>query len=257
MNGMIVFDITNKKKALETLSKLLHKENQQIEDYIESHFTDYDAHAFLQEMGCDPLTIRVEDIELVAMHLTSNDDECAGLKKDGLLNLRTILTTQNNLTNFLSEHHIYFDLEKDELTYDGKIYSLKEEPFQEIYDKIYNKNVIYGFLRVGDFGYYSAKMQIRPEIITMLANLFDDENLISFWDLNHDTYLVKFKEPATHFDYDSFSLSRKNEDIIISLIYFALDVIALNEQVEINCNLKPDFCVTPQNILDIHNFYNN
>ena len=169
---MIVFDITNKKKALETLSQLLHKDTSQIENYIQSHFTDYDAHAFLQVMNCDPSTIQVDDIELVAMHLTSNDDDCQGLKKDGLLNLYKILSTSNNLSDFLSEHHIYFDLEKDQLSYDGKVYSLKEERFKDIYDKIYNKNVIYGFLRVGDFGYYSAKMQIRPEIITMLANLF-------------------------------------------------------------------------------------
>lgn len=254
---MITFDITNKKKAMETLAKYLQINISVIEEYIEKHIVDYDAVLFLNSLNIELKQLSLKEVELIGMHLTSNDDECSNLKKYGLKDLYHVLQYKNDLTDFFNEHGILFDLTNKMIKYQERQESLEQSKFDLIRNKIYDNSVIYNFLRIGDFGYYSAKLQIRPEILTMLSSIYDDEALASFWDLNHETYLVKFKEKAENFDWYSLADSGQEQDVILQLIYYALDVIALNEHVEISCNLKKGYCVPPENILDIHHFYNN
>ena len=253
----MIFDITNKKKALKTLANYLHLEESWIEKYVDDHQLDYDAVHFLEDANIDPSSLSLDHLQLIGMHLTSNDDECLNIKKYGLQDLYHVLEKNLGLASFLKELGMSFDLNQQTFHYQDQIVSLLEPSWEEIKNKIYDQSVVHEFLRVGDFGYFSAKLQIRPEIITMLSQKFEDSNMASFWDLNHDTYLVKFVEDIEHFDYSSLAEHGLEKDVALQLIYFALDVIALNEHCEISCHLKKGHCILPEKIIDIHRFYNN
>lgn len=254
---MTIFDITNKSKALESLAIFLQRDIEEIKQYMEHHIQDYDASKLLETLNVDHSTLPFDTVQLVGMHVTSNDDQCAFIKQHGLSNLYAVLSTQNSLTAYLKEHQVVFDLLDKNISYQGKSESLSEPKFQRLKEKIYDDLSTHVYLRVGDFGYYSAKNQIRPEVLTLLAEIYNDDELLSYWDIDHQTYLIKFIEDLSNFDLASLAPSQNREDVLLQLVYYAMDVIALNEHVELWCQLKTGYRVPPQNIIDIHDFYNN
>ncbi len=254
---MTILDITNKSKALASLAIFLNKDENEIESYMTSHIQNYDAMTLIKDLNIDVSILPFESLKLVGMHVTSNDDECDFIKRHGLSNLYAVLSTENSLTIFLKEHDISFDLLEKTINYQGKIESLENPKFHLLHQKIFEDIATHIYLRVGDFGYYSAKNQIRPEILTLLADIYNDEKLLTYWDNDHHTYLIKFVEELSNFDLESLAPSGKKEDVLIQLIYYAMDVIALDEHVELWCQLKTGYRVPSENIIDIHDFYNN
>lgn len=250
------YDITNKQKALTTLSNWLNVESKSISRYLETHTKNYSAEDFVETMGIRLDEYDLKTLNIVGIHVTSNEDECHEIKQIGLLDLNQVLRKQTSLTNFLKEHHIEFDLDNHQINYNGKRVSLLDHSMKVLYQKIYQENQIHAFFRVGDFGYHSAKMIIRPEILTMLAHLFDDQQLLYFWDLNNETFVIKFSVPIDEVDLSSIALSSCKEDIMMQLIFYALDVILLDEYVELCFCLKDGKSIQSTSILDIHPFYN-
>lgn len=96
-----MFNITTHEKAKEFLSTFLNIASEKIDDYIFYNAKDYDIDNFLETYNIDLQKIHIGNIQLIAQHVTTNDDKCGSLEKYGLLNLQQSLTMETTLKKYL------------------------------------------------------------------------------------------------------------------------------------------------------------
>lgn len=71
-------------------------------------------------------------MEVVAFQVTTCNDECAEIKKNGLRNLQWVLSNDTALCRFLKEHNISFDIESKLMYIGGNAYGVDYEKYMNL-----------------------------------------------------------------------------------------------------------------------------
>ena len=85
-----------------------YKKGDLISDYILECNKDFDTffERHLSEVEC----MDIKQLEIVVFHVTTNGDECAEIKKNGLRDLKKVLQEKTELSTFLYERGVQFDI---------------------------------------------------------------------------------------------------------------------------------------------------
>ena len=76
--------------------------------------------------------IEIEKLEMIAFQVTSSSDECADIKKYGLRNLQWVLSNDTNLSRFLKDKHIKFDINNKLMYIGDTAYDINYEKYQDL-----------------------------------------------------------------------------------------------------------------------------
>lgn len=103
------YDITNPNASYSWLCETLKvNEEELIGDYIlECHS---DPNEFYERYRAVIEKIDIENLEIVAFQVTSNDNQCDDIKRNGLHNLQWVLSNDTVLNKYLKQYKISFDL---------------------------------------------------------------------------------------------------------------------------------------------------
>lgn len=250
----MLFDITTVEKCLETVANYLDLGKEELLNYIEHHTYDFEVFKMLQDFNIGLDSLKVDDIQVVAFHLTSSDCHCNDIKKYGIMDVNHVLDKETSLSKFLQEHGIEFNHDYTYFTYKNTIYDITET---DLYNQLVNENAIHCFLTVDDTGYFSEQLQIRPEIITMISEIVGEDSIKELWDLTHRTYMIKFIEDIENFDYYSIAQSKELIDVIFELLFYAVDSVIYQGTIEINTRMKKGHIINPEKITYSRQYYNN
>ena len=207
MQGKINYDLTSYEGILESLSKYLNIEPTQIVNYISRRQIKFDLVEFLEDFCIGDEQLLSFELSLVSLHVTNNDDDCAAIKKYGLINLQEVVSSETTLGTYLRNEGIYIDIEKKEIDYQGKTYSISEgsksDDSKLVYYKLYKDYQINSFLsrdNVLDYG-----VETMPEFLENLSDLLNSNDILDNWlKLNNKCYVVKFVAPLTDYANDNF-----------------------------------------------------
>ncbi|CEH28314.1 hypothetical protein AM501_05245 [Aneurinibacillus migulanus] len=216
----ICYDITTYEASLDSLSRLTNRSGNDIKNYIILNGQNYSVSNFLEEFTIDKDQLLEKDIWLTSLHVTTNNDNCASLKKHGLLNLQEAVLLNTPLNYYLKEHNITFDLERKIVQHNNKIYDISKEFSGFSYDKkeraldfivfkLFEDYQLNGFFSYDNVLTYGGYVNRRPEFLYNLAELLNLPNLEYDWVKNNRCYVIKFIAPIN--DYTDWNFINKSE----------------------------------------------
>ncbi|MGE7219593.1 hypothetical protein ACQKJC_24460 [Priestia koreensis] len=202
MKENIVYDFTSINGILESLSKYLKIEQKSIINYISNLRIGFDLIQFLEDHRIEDEQLLECDLSLVSLHVTTNNDECASIKKYGLINLQKAISLETPVSNFLRSQGISINIEQQQIHYNGKIYSISEDSMNEdiklIYYKLYNDYQVNSFLSYSNVLEYGVESV--PEFIENLADLLESNDICDNWiKFNNQCYVIKFVAPLSNY----------------------------------------------------------
>ncbi len=210
------FDITNPDISYEWLHTVLDiKKGDLVSDYILECNNDFDT--FFEKHLFEIKNMDIKQLELVVIHVTTNNDGCAEIRKNGLRDLKKVLQEENGLNIFLSEHGVQFDITDKRMYVNGMDYDIDYEKYRvldrvakrenvlhKIGHKIYCDFQVNGFFFCQDIYDYGT-IHRAPEFLLTLSEFnkktkgIDDE-----WEKASKPYVVKFKAKIVDFEYYTF-----------------------------------------------------
>lgn len=275
----LIFDITNSESAFEFLKGFLHIDPERIMKFITSNPKDYYVSDFIEVNNINLKDLSINDVEMVVVHVTTNNDDCESIKKYGLLNLQQALTMNTPLKKHLKKNGIEFDIYNNIISLNSEFRELKYDTetdeedmaedrkrMNEVARKIYFDHQINGYFCVKNFRDYGGNVHERPEIINDIANLFrkGGQKFEDEWKINSREYLIKFKASIEYFIWYNFYSKKcyyeddfeSKEEIKHWLIDKALSVIWSYYYygavpTEITAYLKPEVYIPYCNIISI------
>ncbi|MFX4263149.1 hypothetical protein ACOBQJ_13255 [Pelotomaculum propionicicum] len=163
-------------------------------------------------------SIDIDSIQYMAFHVTSNWDECAGIKANGIRNLQEVLSEKNELTNLLLKYGVQFDVDNKILINGDKIIDINYAKYREKYDlssyeqkiqgvahKIYYDYQVNGFFSHHDILHYGTEIHIQPEFLSNLSELLPHIcEAVNIWRKKSKGYIVTFLADFDQFEYSSF-----------------------------------------------------
>ena len=265
------YDITNPNASYDWLHETLQiKRGEFVETYIIECNNDFDT--FYDKYRSVIDKIDIENLEIVAFHVTSCDDECAEIKRYGLRNLQWVLDNDTNLNRFLKEYNISFDIKRKQMRIQDMVYDVDFEKYidldllskrkEQLYwigQKIYYDFQINAFLFCKDIYDYST-IHDAPEFLYTLSRLNElTRGIDTKWKEGCKPYVIKFKSKLKNFAHFTFYGNEKeyNEDrrenwhILRRLLISRAVESAFNDSAsQIFAYMKPDTVVVPENILE-------
>lgn len=231
-----------------------------------------DLDGFNKKYFKEIVDIDIENLEIVAFQVTTSDDECEDIKKNGLRNLKWVLSNDTGMNNYLSKYGIRVDVDNRSLYTAGDTYNIEydktkdtdlltdeEQLLQDVGYTVYNDYQINAFLSCKKIFDYSVVCK-APEFLFRLSELNKDtKEMYINWTNNHEPFVVKFKAKVNDFDYDTFYRDKqeyeddKNKNWLEmkkKLVLLALNVMLDKNSWEIFAYMKSDTVITPDNIID-------
>lgn len=265
------YDITEPDKAMEWICHVLEIEpGQLIDDYVLKCGTDLDV---FYEMYYNKLKkIDTRELNLVVIHVTSNNDNCENIQKYGIKNLQSVLAEKNELSEFLKNKGISFNiLEKKmyindneyEICYDDllimKCRTNEQNKLKKIAHKIYFDYQINGFFYNENILNYGTNIHKNPEFLLTLSE-FDETTygLDKEWGDTNRGYVIKYKTKIENFAEYTFELSKiemeeelngKGDKIKKFLLTKAM-LSCFGKTSEIFAYMKPDKIIKPNEIIE-------
>lgn len=204
--------------------------------------------------------------------MTSNDNKCDDIKRNGLHNLQWVLSNDTVLNKYLKKYKISFDIGNKLLYIDGDRYDIDYEKYKDldliskrkeqlhnIGHKIFYDFQINAFLFCEDIYEYST-IHEAPEFLFTLSNVNKyTRELYETWKNNCETYVVKFKVKLKELEYYTFYNSKieyekdKQENwtyLRKQLVSMALESMMGNSASEIYAYMKPNTVIIPENIIE-------
>lgn len=215
MGNKIVYDITSRELALQTLQKLTNFSGQywDYEIYKYQKLYQYAIYTDTEELLNDimerhNLTIDkldLDNLDVCFFHVTTSNNECDDYYKYGVLDLQSVYrNSDTELRKFLDEREIYIDLDGKTICVEGKIYSISTDNGRTDYydrqadkgyyvgNKFYNDFSICGFFCLKPNEPYGGGVDKRPEILNDICR-FTRYNICKEWEQSHKTYIIKIK----------------------------------------------------------------
>lgn len=257
----MIFDIRTSEYAVQTLTTLTRVPTQIWETYVgrerEYECTDALVEEVISEHG--ELPDSINNFVFVYFHITTSANQCASIRKYGVLDLKKAYSCQSSeLRKFLDQHEIYINLEKAELEYRGQLFKIPygicprtntiEERCWAVGRKFYFDFTTCGFLSVSKRSPYGGQVHWRPEILANIDNLLNTK-LSYEWATTHKAYEVTSKvlgEDIVYAGYDEQSEKGKVLNYL-TMAYWN----AFGEPTENILLIKNDVQIPPNNILSI------
>lgn len=268
----MIFDITTKESAMQTLCQFTGISENKIISFLEknTHINQYgsvdtmdvSAEKLLHENGTSFETLDVQSLNLKVIHYTSNNDNCATIRKLGLGDLQFALTEDTPLKRFLEKNNIVINPATCTLVYNGEQHDItyRTEGFDrpsthKIAHKIYFDNQLNGFFRNSNIERYGARVNKRPEFLYNIDDCFK-LNLSYAWEKECTAYRITYLAPVSDFAlftfYDTNRCVDFDEQVVAErLIQKALGVVSLLDYDKIFAYMKPRTIVTPNQIESI------
>lgn len=210
------YDITNPDASYDWLYSVLNiKKGDLVSDYILECNNDFDIFA---EKHLDEIeSIDIDQLELVVFHVTTNGDGCAEIRKNGLRDLKMVLQEKTELSTFLSERGICFDIPSKMMYVNGKAFNIDHKSYTnwdrliKQVDSLYNigRKIFYdyqinGFLFSQDIHNYGT-IHEAPEFLFTLSEFGKETATVNKeWAAVSKPYVIKFKARITDFEYYTF-----------------------------------------------------
>ncbi len=249
-------------------------------DFIKKYYIDChgDVECFIETYIDRLQALNIEDIHLAVLHVTSNDNKCDDICKQGLNNLQYVLSEDTSLNRFLFQHNVQFDVNmrtlrvgSQQFNIDYNYYqnkddydlTLLEKRLKEIGRKLYFDYQINGFFFTQDVKEYGTNIHERPEFLLTLSNL--NANLAELndkWTASSQGYKIKFLAPFNQFAWFTFSCYNReyeyNDDACCGwlqakkwMLSLAVDIANSNICGDKYVYMKPDSVILPDQILKI------
>ncbi len=106
------------------------RQGELIETYVIECNNDFDTFYDKYRPIIDKLD--VENMEIVAFQVTTCNDECAEIKKNGLRNLQWVLSNDTALCKFLKKYNISFDIESKLMYVEGTAYDVDYDKYMDL-----------------------------------------------------------------------------------------------------------------------------
>ncbi|GKU76617.1 hypothetical protein [Paenibacillus sp. L3-i20] len=268
----LLFNITSFEGSLHFLKDYLEIDPKSVIEYVKSDDNDVDIDDFIDKFKISLDKLEHENIEAVALHVTSNDDDCKSIKSTGLLNLQQALTMNTPIKKYLREFQIEFDVSNKilwvkgnqlDITYNSSWSNDKDERLDSVARKVYFDHQINGFFSIQDAKDYDGRVHERPEILHNLKELFKAGVLEDRWKQTCKPYVIKYKAPLDYFTYYSFYSEKYEyeEDyeekralkvwLINNALYVVWNMVHKRMMPEIFAYMKPEVSIIPEKILEI------
>lgn len=215
MGKSFVYDIRTSENALNTLVNFTGVVPLQWEKCMSQRKNFYYEDDFVEDVinkyGRFPANY--ENWIFIYFHITTSANDCASIKKHGILDLpNSYLCEDSELRQFLEGKGIVIDIENCTLSYKNKAFDISYRPYTPRNDtvaqacwavgrKFYYDYTTCGFLSVWDRSPYGGYVHCRPEILSDIDALLD-LSLSQEWHLQHKAYEVVAAVPGTDIVYD-------------------------------------------------------
>jgi hypothetical protein len=212
-----MFDITDPDAAYEWVLSVLGIEGGRfIEEFVINCSNDFDK--FFDTYKNKIEAIDINKLELVAIHVTSNNNNCDDIKNNGIKNLKKALSEKTELKDFLISQGIIFDIENKEMFIDEVKYDITykeniksenisnlEKKLNRIAHKIYHDYQVNGFFFNKDIYDYGTGIHMHPEFLVTISDFNKKtKGLADKWDKFNEGYVIKYKALISKFAYFTF-----------------------------------------------------
>lgn len=265
------FDITNPDASYDWLYSVLNIEKGNlVSDYRLECNSDFDI--FAEKHFSEIESMDIDRLELVVFHVTTNGDGCAEIKKNGLKDLQKVLQEETELSMFLKERGIWFDIPSKTMHVGGKDFDIDHKKYTNwdrmikqvdaLYNigrKIFYDHQVNGFLFSRDIYDYGT-IHNAPEFLLTLSEFgkvtvrVDDA-----WEAVTKPYVVKYKARIADFEYytfygdqEEYLEDHKNKWIGLKKLLFqkAVDSAFSDLSSDIYAYMKPGRVIEPERIID-------
>lgn len=214
--------------------------------------------------------IDISDIEFIAFHVTTSHTECSDIQSYGLMSLQKVLSLDTELSRFLAERGVTFNIQEKTMRCDGRLYDIdyekfkhdiSDDPLTSIAHKVCYDPQVNAFFAHHDVTEYGGRVHKRPEFLYNIAQVSDRLRYIEFdWENETIPYLVTFKMTVNDFAWFTFYeneptyFSDANRNIVKHTLFkWALDRAFqyLDESCERVAYARPDITILPSNIISI------
>jgi hypothetical protein len=210
MKKQILYDLTSFNGAIDSLGEYLDLTERQIGKYISEHKTSYSTVGLLDYYNIDYDKLFESDLKLVALHVTTNKDECQSIKKFGLVNLQQAILLDTPLGQYLKNEGVYIDIDNKEIHFKDRVYYI-DKKYKGIRDsdkdfvpyKLYEDYQVNSFLSYENVLEYGV--QNMPEFLHNLSRLLNSNDIGFNWmKQKNNCYIVKFITPFSNCANDTF-----------------------------------------------------
>lgn len=214
----MIFDITTPDLAYGWLQEILGISGEDIiRDYILKCNKDLDC--FIDRHLTAIKKIDINSAEFGVFHVTSNSDQCAAVKQQGIRNLQKVLAEPCELSLFLDSLGFRFDIQNKKMIYEDQIYNIdyesyrnkdeiltfQEKKLKNIARKIYFDNQVNGFFYSSDMFNYGTSIDKRPEFLLTLSSFNSPFDYLGVkWGETRKGYVVKYKAKLSQFEHYTF-----------------------------------------------------
>lgn len=210
------YDITNPDAAYEWLYSVLDmKRGDFISDYVLESRNDFDTF-FVRHLK-EAERLDIDQLEFVAIHVTTNGDDCAEIKKNGLKDLQKVLQEETELSMFLKKRGIWFDIPSKIMHIDDKNFDIDYKKYTNwdrmikqvdaLYNigrKIFYDHQVNGFLFSKDVYDYGTIHEAPEFLLTLSEFDRDTVGINDEWAAASKPYVIKYRAKITEFEYYTF-----------------------------------------------------
>ena len=210
------YDITNPDAANEWLYSVLDmKRGDFISDYVLESRNDFDTF-FVRHLK-EAERLDIDQLEFVAIHVTTNGDDCAEIKKNGLKDLQKVLQEETELSMFLKKRGIWFDIPSKIMHIDDKNFDIDYKKYTNwdrmikqvdalysIGRKIFYDHQVNGFLFSKDVYDYGTIHEAPEFLLTLSEFDRDTVGINDQWAAASKPYVIKYRAKITEFEYYTF-----------------------------------------------------
>ena len=275
MQEQLIFDMTSTESTLQSLEGLLGLNERKIVQYIINKKGELDTEDFMDTFSVKENNLLNKELFIVSLHVTTNNDNCASIKKFGLLDLQKSLTLDTPLKRHLKSLGIHIDLTNKKIFYNdniidiGKKYSginfgSEDEYLNSVIHKLFIDFQINAFFYSKNVLNYDGGVKNRPEFLMNLSNLLKDTRISKKWEDNTKCYVIKFFAPLSSYTDYSFSdfiyddldekevISEKIKSVIQKSLWRIHDDIFHNGPDECYSYIKPHLVIPNSQIMKIY-----
>lgn len=224
MSNKLLYDITNKDRAIESLSKYLNINKDEIFKYILCNVSEeidyinmyYDL---IQYFNINFEELSVENVEIKSIHVTTGNDDGKFIIENGLLNLRNVLINDTPMYKFLINRGIEINIDKRLIRYKDKLIEIQDESKKIsaeksfVYHKLFKDYLINGFHCDEEPIKYGGNVAYRPEFIRSLGILLNYNQLEYEWAKEfNQCYIVEYKANPYRYEWFNYRIDNLTQE---------------------------------------------
>ena len=250
------YDISTVENCLNTLKTLTNcyywEDIYERYKYTYSLYPDEIKQIIIEQNNIE-IKVTADDFYFVLMHITTSANGCTEIKDKGIYDLEWVLKHDTELSRFLADNHISFDIQNKKMYVYNIAFDISNDS-KNVGFKIFKDKDICGCFQINKDIPYGGYVHLRPEILFNIDNYIPQKNLCQKWCETHIPYIIKFRVPYSNMDI-ALMMSVKNDsekEILNKLLGWAIDVFFYRDFHSDNIGiLKRGVFVPPSDIISI------